>query len=93
MSRFELRDWQDRLRSQLPSARAVICRDASPWSEQEHDYKWECSSNVSGQGAASTSFAIKIGWLGPHSRDGHSIEGDRRYLPRLVLVVAPRAWS
>jgi type IV pilus assembly protein PilV len=93
IGRFELRDWQDRLRSQLPSARAVICRDASPWSDQDHDYKWDCSANASAQGAASSSFAIKIGWQGPRSHEDHSNEVDRQYRPRLVLVVASRAWS
>jgi type IV pilus assembly protein PilV len=93
VGRFALRDWQERLRLQLPSARAVICRDTSPWSDNEQGYRWDCSANVSGPRVAATSFAIKIGWRGPRPSEKGSKAADREYRPRLVLIVMPRTWS
>lgn len=49
-------DWAQRVSCQLPSARAVVCRDPAP-RNSDGSYRWECGSNDS------ATISIKIGWL------------------------------
>lgn len=56
ISVLHIADWVERVRSQLPSARAVVCRDPAP-RNSDGSYRWGCGSNN-----AST-VSIKIGWI------------------------------
>lgn len=88
MARFELYQWKMRLKSELPSARAVVCRDASPWDDARHAYRWDCKTAAAGTDNAP--LTIKIGWQGPRPDGVSDQESARRILPAVVLVVGSR---
>jgi len=85
MARFEIHEWEQRLKTALPKARAKICRDANPWDSAMRSYKWECDSSTAISGAAS--LVVKIGW--PTEIPASLVSGrdDRRFAPALVLAV------
>jgi len=56
ISALHIADWVDRVKSQLPSARVVVCRDPAP-RNADGSYRWGCDTNN-----AST-VSIKIGWV------------------------------
>lgn len=50
---FEAQDWRRRVLAAMPAGRAVVCRDAMPWSG---GYRWECLA------AAGAPYVVKLGW-------------------------------
>lgn len=84
LAQFDLYEWKKRLRSALPSARAVICRDKTPWDSSTGALTWECDGSA-GEGA---SLVIKIGWL-LKNPDGSIGAGGGDLPPAVALIVAP----
>ncbi|MFL9923116.1 type IV pilus modification protein PilV [Herbaspirillum lusitanum] len=73
---FELRDWQRRV-LMLPAARAVVCRDSSPW--RQDSLQWDCDRQPS------AALVIKIGW---RAGSAHAAGGkDPQSAPQFVLPV------
>src|SRR3569833_120337 len=56
LAKFDIHDWERRIRDELPDGRVRICRDTTPWDPLAHAFKWPCDS---GSGAA---LVIKGGW-------------------------------
>jgi type IV pilus assembly protein PilV len=87
MARFDLYEWERRLKAALPTARAVVCRDASPWDSAARGYKWRC--DAAGANADGAPLTVKIGWQGKNP-DGSPVQDDsKQFPPAVVLVVEP----
>jgi len=56
IAQLHVADWVDRVTTQLPSAKVVVCRDPAP-RNADGSYRWGCGANDSG------TVSIKIGWL------------------------------
>jgi len=56
MAALHVADWSQRVSCQLPSARAVVCRDPAP-RNSDGSYRWSCGTNDS------ATVSIKIGWI------------------------------
>ncbi|WP_114972419.1 type IV pilus modification protein PilV [Rhodoferax ferrireducens] len=56
MAALHVADWAQRVSCQLPSARAVVCRDPAP-RNADGSYRWSCGANDS------ATVSIKIGWI------------------------------
>jgi type IV pilus assembly protein PilV len=87
LAAFDIYEWQSRLRAVLPSARAVVCRDSTPWSDGTDNYRWDCDS----ADAANAAVVIKIGWQSKNP-DGSLIRDsatEKTFAPGLALAVAP----
>jgi type IV pilus assembly protein PilV len=82
LAAFDIYEWEKRLKSALPSSRAVICRDSKPWDSGIKSLKWECD-NVTG------SIVIKIGWQAKNPDGSFTVEEDRPFPPILALIVMP----
>lgn len=85
LAAFDMYEWQRRLATSLPGARAVICRDSSPWDDDRRAYRWTCDD------AAGSAVVIKIGWQGKNP-DGSAVADAQGELPpAIALIVAPYA--
>ncbi len=85
LASFDVYEWEKRLASSLPSARAVVCHDADPWDAGARRYKWACD----GSSSDTSSVVIKIGWQGKNP-DGSLIRNeDHEFPPAVVLTVEP----
>ena len=87
LAQFDIYEWEKRLSAALPSARAVVCRDSTPWSDGDDNYKWECDDKA----VAAASVVIKIGWQSKNP-DGSLIRNSatkKTFPPGLALAVAP----
>ncbi len=81
----EITEWLQRTNQALPNARAVICRDASPWNSETHSLRWNCSTSnedSSNPPNNNVSIIIKLGWTDPTDRDSSPP-------PRVALAVNP----
>lgn len=85
LAAFDLDDWQRRLSTSLPGARAVICRDSAPWDSARRALRWSCDEE---DGAA---VVIKIGWHGKNPDGSAVVDAKGDVAPALVLVVTPYA--
>lgn len=56
MSVLHIADWVDRVTTQLPSAKVVVCRDPAP-RNSDGSYRWGCGANNA------NTVSIKIGWI------------------------------
>ncbi len=68
--------WLQHLHTALPNARAVICRDSSPWNNDTQSLVWDCASGDD------ASVVIKIGWADPG-------DDDDIPPPRLAVALHP----
>jgi type IV pilus assembly protein PilV len=87
LASFDIYEWKKHLRAALPAARAVICRDAKPWSSAAHGYKWECDASSTSAGAAP--LTIKVGWQEKNPDGSLSRNRDQQFSPAIALVVEP----
>ncbi|WP_151637335.1 type IV pilus modification protein PilV [Noviherbaspirillum aerium] len=86
LAQFDIHLWQRKLAAVLPGARALVCRDAEPWSASAQAFTWDCDSR-----GGTSSLVIKIGWQGKNM-DGTLIRDDaKRSPPGVALVVEPTA--
>ena len=60
MATLHVADWAQRVASQLPGGRAVVCRDLTP-RNSDGTYRWSCSNGTST--AVVSPVTIKIGWV------------------------------
>ncbi len=73
------------MKTSLPIARAVVCRDATSWDDAAGAYRWACD----GASADDVSAVIKIGWQAKNP-DGTLIkDANDQFPPLVVLTVAP----
>lgn len=61
MAALQVADWLARVRSQLPSGRAVTCRDTQP-READGRFHWVCDG-------AGDAVAVKLGWTDRRDRE------------------------
>jgi type IV pilus assembly protein PilV len=59
---LQIYDWQQRVASQLPGGRAVVCRDPTPRSSDGTN-RWGCGANNA------TTVTIKIGWVDKRDKE------------------------
>lgn len=62
VSELHIADWADRVKNQLPGARAVVCRDPAP-RNANGSYRWSCGTNDG------TAVTIKIGWIDKRDKE------------------------
>ena len=76
---FALRESVAVLKSEIPGARIVICRDRAAWSAADVAWRWRCD------GSAASPFWVKVGW--PARRD----PGTTTSPPQLSIMLATLA--
>lgn len=69
-----------RIDTALPNARAVICRDSSPWNSSTGKLNWDCSDDDH------ASVVIKLGWSEQNNVEENT---EANPAPRFALAVAP----
>lgn len=82
---WELRDWLDRLETDLPGSRVVVCFDSAPY-DTNGIPRWACDNP-----AGNTNAVIKIGWT-RRSTDRLKTGDDafeRATAPSMVVSVTP----
>lgn len=85
LAAFAIYEWQKRIQAELPSGRAVICRDALPWDGAGNTFVWDCTPGPS----EAASLVIKLGWQGKNP-DGTLIRNKNDlFAPSVVLTVEP----
>jgi type IV pilus assembly protein PilV len=84
LAKFDIYEWEKRIKATLPGGRAVICRDASPWDSGAEAYKWGCDTS-SGALTNTASVVIKIGWQGKNP-DGSLIKDVNGQFPPSVAM-------
>ena len=57
---LHIADWAERVKTQLPGGRAVVCRDSTP-RNADGTYEWACDN-------VGTAVSIKIGWIDKRDR-------------------------
>lgn len=81
---FDIYEWMRRMKTVLPIARAVICRDATPWDDAANAYRWDCAD-----AGANAPLVVKIGWQAKNP-DGSLTDNEAgQFPPLLALAVAP----
>jgi type IV pilus assembly protein PilV len=85
LARFDIYEWQRRLKAAFPSARVVVCNDSTPWDDSIGTYRWGCDV----EGSTGAVVVIKVGWQGKNP-DGSLIKNAQgTFAPNLALAVAP----
>src|SRR5450830_1057786 len=74
LAQFDIAEWKQQLRSALPGARLLICRDLQAWDTAAHGLHWTCS------GGSGAPIVIKLGW-----RSRQVAEQSIEALPRLAV--------
>lgn len=74
LAQFDIAEWKQQLRSALPGARLLICRDLQAWDTAAHGLHWTCS------GGSGAPIVIKLGW-----RSRQVAEQSAEALPRLAV--------
>jgi type IV pilus assembly protein PilV len=87
LARFDVYEWQNRIRSGLPAGRAVICRDASPWDTGADALTWDCQPGAGDDAPV----VIKIGWSARGGNPDGSLRADRAapLPPAVAITVKP----
>lgn len=78
MATFHVADWVGRMSSQLPSGRAVVCRDSAP-KDSNGNYKWTCDNTGS-------LVTIKLGWIDKRDANERGTTSFTITAPQLVLI-------
>ncbi len=87
LATFEIYEWEKRLKEVMPTARAVICRDSTPYDATTNSFKWSCAvGSTVGNKAPVT---IKIGWQGKTASGKLEKLADGSFSPQIALIVAP----
>jgi len=83
LAEFDLYEWLQQLRSRLPGAHVVVCRDSVPWDDAGKRLDWDCDESET------ASLVIKIGWAAkdPGGELTETVEGASA--PQIALLVAP----
>ncbi|PRC95049.1 type IV pilus modification protein PilV [Solimicrobium silvestre] len=78
----DISEWLNQLNNALPGARALICRDSSPWSSGANSLTWNCAAGSGNN----VSIVIKLGWA---EKNGASTSAATNLPPRLAIAVNP----
>lgn len=90
----DMREWLFRVLNELPGARVVVCRDATPYESSTGLPEWTCSNT-------GDTFAIKIGWTRANTLRGatgtdatatgttNSGAFDKALRPAVILPLIP----
>ncbi|MFZ4876899.1 type IV pilus modification protein PilV [Janthinobacterium sp. Mn2066] len=78
LAQFDIAEWKQQLRSALPGARLLICRDLQAWDTAAHGLHWTCS------GGSGAPIVIKLGWRG-RPTDRQTAGQTAEALPRLAM--------
>jgi type IV pilus assembly protein PilV len=80
LSVLHISDWAGRVTSQLPSGRAVVCRDPAP-RNADGSYRWSCGTN------AGTAVTVKLGWIDKRDKEerGTTTVSITPLAPQLVM--------
>ncbi|MFZ6755195.1 type IV pilus modification protein PilV [Undibacterium sp. Dicai25W] len=82
LAKADIYEWLLSLKRELPAARAVVCRDASPFDGPKGALTWSCTPD--GQAG----FVIKIGWLSKKPTREVS-DSDEAASPQIAIPVEP----
>ena len=74
--KFDFANWSQRLKTFVPGARVVVCRDDQAWDSVSQSWHWECD----GKDELSPT-VIKIGW--PINA------ANKIFMPAIVFTVGP----
>jgi type IV pilus assembly protein PilV len=87
LAKFDIYEWQKRLRAALPGGRAVICRDAAPWDAKAGALTWTCDPGSGHSG----SIVIKLGWRAKGRNPDGSVIADaaKGFPPSMAITVKP----
>ena len=80
LAAFDLYEMKALMRENLPSGRAVVCRDAGLWSGGK--LRWACS------GGAGAPVVIKVGWRGKNPDGTPRKDEAGEYVPGVALPLA-----
>ncbi|OYO25714.1 type IV pilus modification protein PilV [Janthinobacterium sp. PC23-8] len=83
LAQFDIAEWKQQLRKDLPAARLRICRDVAAWDAAAQGLQWSCSG---GNGAP---VVIKLGWRGRQARDRAAQEAAA--MPKIAMQLAAGA--
>jgi type IV pilus assembly protein PilV len=85
LAKFDIYEWETRVKANLPGGRALICRDSAPWDSDVGALTWTCAKSS----ADSTGLVIKIGWQA-RNPDGSLIrDAAKKFPPSVALSVGP----
>ena len=83
LARFDIYEWEKRVRSALPGGRVVICRDAAPWDASAESFTWDCKADPT------SSIVVKIGWQ-EKAPDGSLVRiAGKQFAPSIAMTVQP----
>jgi type IV pilus assembly protein PilV len=87
LAKFDIYEWEKRVKAALPGGRVVICRDATPWDTAAGAFTWNCDPGT----GDSASIVIKLGWRGKGKNpDGSPIADERQpFPPSVAITVKP----
>lgn len=80
MAAFATYEVQTRLKTQLPQGRIKVCRDAAPWDDNVHSYRWDCDGTGS-----EAPVVVKISWRDPGKQPPGAAKLSA--FPQFVLLV------
>lgn len=83
LAQFDIAEWKQHLRQDLPGARLRICRDALAWDAAAQGLQWSCS------GGSGAPIVIKLGWRGRQAK-GHAAR-DAGAMPKIAMQLAAGA--
>jgi type IV pilus assembly protein PilV len=87
LAKFDIYEWEKRVKAALPGGRALICRDATPWDAAKGALTWNCDAGT----GDSASFVIKLGWRGKGKNPDGSLIADESepFPPSVAITVKP----
>ena len=80
LAQFDIAEWKQQLRQDLPGARLRICRDALAWDAAAQGLQWNCS------GGSCAPVVIKLGWRGRQTRGRAAQEAGA--MPKIAMQLA-----
>ena len=73
LAAFEIAQWKNRIKQQLPAGRVRACRDATPWQSAVQSASWSCNRQPD------AAVWIKVGWR------SESVASTAESAPKLIL--------
>jgi type IV pilus assembly protein PilV len=83
LAQFDIAEWKQQLRQDLPGARLRICRDALAWDAAAQGLQWNCS------GGSGAPVVIKLGWRGRQAKGRAAQEAAA--MPKIAMQLAAGA--
>jgi type IV pilus assembly protein PilV len=86
LAKFDIYEWEKRIKAVLPGGRALICRDARPWDSDIGAYRWPC--DTTGAMSNTASVVIKIGWTAKNPDGSLIMDANKQFPPGVAIAVA-----